>query len=307
MLRWHVPVFVILAIVLAACGGSAGPGVGVPPAAAKPEVVVASFNFSESRILAELYGQVLEANGYKVERKHNLGSREIVFPAIERGDINFVPEYLATVLAFVVKSTALVQDPVAASGQLQEAIKPKGLVIMEHAPAIDTNSFVVTKATAEKYRLKKMSDLAPVAGQLTLGAPPTCLQRPFCLIGLEQTYGIKFKEFKPLDTGGPLTVAAVEGGQVDVGLLFSTSAQISAKGFVLLEDDKRLQAADNVAPMVRQDLLDRGGDEFKKLVNGVSSKLTTEKLTSLNKQVEIDKKEARDVARDWLKSEGLLK
>jgi osmoprotectant transport system substrate-binding protein len=250
---------------------------------------------------------VLEANGYKVERKHNLGSREIVFPAIERGDINFVPEYLATVLAFVAKSTALVQDPVAARGQLQEAIKPKGLAIMDHAPAVDTNSFVVTKATAEKHKLKKMSDLAPVASQLTLGAPPTCPQRPFCLVGLEQTYGIKFKEFKPLDTGGPLTVAAIEGGQVDVGLLFSTSAQISAKGFVLLEDDKRLQAADNVAPMVRQDLLDRGGEDFKKLVNGVSAKLTTDKLTNLNKQVEIDKKEARDVARDWLRGEGLLK
>ncbi|MGH2498662.1 MAG: ABC transporter substrate-binding protein [Candidatus Limnocylindria bacterium] len=300
--RWLLTGPALVTIVVAACGGGAGPG-----PAAKPDVTVASFNFAESRILAELYGQVLEANGYKVERKHNLGNREIVFPAIENGDINFVPEYLATVLAFATKATTHVADAAQAHRQLQEAVRAKGLTVLDFAPAVDTNAFVVTKATAQRYRLTKMSDLAAVAGELTLGGPPECPQRPFCIQGLRQTYGITFKEFRPLDPGGPLTVAAVEAGQVQVGLLFSTDAQIAAKGFVLLEDDKKLQAADNVVPLVRQRLADGGGEEFRRLVNGVSAKLTTAKLTDLNKQVAIDRKEPRDVARDWLKAEGLVR
>lgn len=306
-----VLVISLAALVAAACGGAAPPAASAAPTAAtaapKPTLTIASFNFAESQILAEAYGQVLEANGYKVEYKHKLGSREIVFPALEKGDINFVPEYLATMLAFVTKATTHVQDARLGHAQLSDALKEKKLALLDFSSAVDTNAFVVTKATAQKYDLRRMSDLAAVAGQLTLGAPPTCPGRPFCLIGLEKTYGIKFKEFKPLDTGGPITVAAVESGQVDVGLLFSTDAQIQAKGFVLLVDDKNLQAADNVVPAVRQDVLDTGGDAFKRLVNGVSAKLTTEKLTGLNAKVSIDKKDPRDVAKEFLKAEGLIK
>lgn len=301
--RTLLPFVALFAIVAGACGGAGTPGAP----AEKPAIKIASFNFSESIILAEMYGQLLEANGYSVEYKHRLGTREIVFPALEKGDINFVPEYLATALAFATKEKVKEPNSAEAHRKLQEAVKAKGLVVLNFAPAIDTNAFVVTKATAQKFNLKKMSDLAPVAGQLTLGAPPECPNRPFCLLGLQETYGIKFKEFKPLDAGGPLTVQAVEGGQVDVGLLFSTDANLTLKGFVVLEDDKRLQNADNVAPLVRQDVADKGGDSFKKLMNDVSAKLTTEKLIDLNRQVGIDKKEPRDVARDFLKKEGLLK
>lgn len=306
-MRSHrVVVFLALAgLVLAACGaGTPGPAAGP---ATKVSLAIASFNFSESQILAEIYGQALAADGHTVEYKHKLGSREIVFPALEKGDVSFVPEYLATVLAFTTRSTELVQDAKKGQAQLAETLKPKGIAVLDVAPAIDTNSFVVTKATAQKYGLRTMSDLAKVAGQLVLGAPPTCPQRPFCLIGLEKTYGIKFKEFKPLDTGGPITVAAVESGQVDVGLLFSTDAQILAKGFVLLEDDKHLQAADNVVPVVRQDILDKAGTTFSKRVNEISAKITTEKLTKLNGQVSVDKKDPRDVAKDFLKAEGLIR
>lgn len=302
-MRRSIPVlFALVGLITAACGGAAGPG-----PAEKPAITIGSFNFTESQILAEAYGQVLEANGYAVEYRHKLGNREIVFPALEKGDINFVPEYLATVLAFVTKSTTKVGDAAQAHSELRTALDAKGIATLEFSSAVDTNAFVVTKATAEKHGLKKMSDLTPVAGQLTLGAPPECPQRPFCIQGLEKTYGIKFKEFKPLDAGGPLTVAAVESGQVDVGLLFSTDAQIAAKGFVLLEDDKKLQAADNVVPVVRKDVADKGGSAFRDLVNGVSEKLTTEKLTALNAEVGIEKKDPRDVARDFLKAEGLIK
>jgi osmoprotectant transport system substrate-binding protein len=301
-MRRHLAIaFAVFALISGACGGG-----GIGPAE-KPTIRIASFNFSESVILAELYGQILESNGYKVDRKLNLGNRELVFPALEKGEIDFVPEYLATVLAFATKSATKVGDAATAHAQLQDALKSRGLAVLDFARAVDTNAFVVTKATADKFRLKKMSDLAPVAGQLILGAPPECPQRPFCIQGLQQTYNIRFKEFKPLDAGGPLTVAAVEAGQVDVGLLFSTDAAITAKGFVLLEDDKKLQAADNVAPVVRQELLDKAGDDLRRHANAISAKLTTEELTNLNKLVGIDRKEPRAVAGDWLKQNGLVR
>lgn len=230
-----------------------------------------------------------------------------MFPALEKGEIDFVPEYLATSLAFVTKATTKVGDAAAAQKQFQEALKLRSITALDFAPAIDTNAFVVTKATADKHGLKRMSDLAKVGSQLVLGAPPECPQRPFCLQGLKDTYGITFKDFRPLDAGGPLTVAAVEAGQVDVGLLFSTDANILVKGFVLLEDDKKLQAADNVVPVVRDAILSQSGDDLRRIVNGVSAKLTTKELTDLNKLVGVDKKDAKDVAKDWLKKQGLIK
>src|SRR6266540_3352013 len=282
-----------------------------PAAAAKPgerpTVRMGSTNFSEQVVLAELYGHVLESDGYRLDRRLNLGNREIVFPAIDSSQIDIYPEYLATLLAFVTRASAKVADPTDAQKQLQEALKPKGISVLDFAQAVDTNAFAVTKATADKYNLKKMSDLIPVAGQLVLGAPPECPQRPFCIPGLKETYGITFKDFKPLDAGGPLTVAALEGNQIDVALLFSTDAVMLQKDFVVLDDDKKLQAADNVAPIVRDDLLSKAPASFKELLNGVSAKLTTQELTDLNKQVGVDRKEPRDVAAAWLKSKGLVK
>ena len=267
-----------------------------------------STNFSEQVILDELYGQVVEANGYRVERRLNLGNREIVAPALESGEIDMYPEYLATYLAFTTRSATLgTADAAATYRSLQEALRPKGITVLDYAPAVDTNAFAVTRATADRLGLSKMSDLAPVGDQLVLGGPPECPQRPFCLQGLETTYGIKFKDFRPLDPGGPLTVAALEGNQIDVALIFSTDAVIIQKGFVILEDDKKLQLADNVAPVVRDDLLNRTQPDFRESLNAVSAQLTTQELTELNKQVGVDRQEPRDVAAAWLRSKGLVR
>lgn len=272
---------------------------------AKPTVRIGSTNFSEQLILGELYGQALEANGYRVERRFNLGNREITFPAIDSGQIDLYAEYLATLTAFV-KATPSADVP-ATTKALQDALKPKNLTVLDVSQAIDTNGFVVTKETADKYNLKKMSDLAPVAGQLVLGGPAECPERPFCQVGLKNTYGLSFKDFKSLDAGGPLTVAALDGKQVDVGLLFTSDAIIAQKGYVLLEDDKKLQLADNVVPIVRDALLNQAPADFKTTINAVSAKLTTAKLTDLNKQVGLDKKEPKDVAAAFLKAEGIVK
>lgn len=294
-------------LALAACGqaGTSGAGGG---AAAKPMVRVGSTNFGEQLIVAELYAQVLEANGYKIERKLNLGNREIVAPALESGQIDMYPEYLATYVTFLTKDTSKASSDAAATQRnLQEALKAKNITVLDYAPAVDVNSFVVTKATADKYKLTKLSDLAPVSGQLVLGAAAECPTRPFCIPGLEKTYTIKFKDFKPLDSGGPLTVAALEAGQIDVALLYSTDAVIAAKGFVMLQDDKKLQLADNIAPVVRNDVLNKAPADFKTLINGISAKLTTEEMTAMNKRAGVDKQDPKDVAAQWLKSKSLVK
>lgn len=296
----------LLASALAGCGlldwGSAARGV------AKPTVRIGSTNFGEQVILAELYGGALEAAGYRVERVLNLGSRETVEPALESGRIDLYAEYLATMVAFVSRGAQLGSpDPEATRAALQELLRPRGIAVLDHAPATDTNGFVVTRATADRFRLASLSDLAPLGPQLVLGGPPECPVRPFCLPGLRDTYGLVVKQFRPLDAGGPLTVAALESGQIDVGLLFTTSPQISSRGFVLLADDRGLQLADNVAPVVRSDLLAKAPPDFARALNEVSARLSTEALTGLNAAVEIGGRSPREAAQAWLRDQGLVR
>ena len=298
----RVAILVMVAVFVAgACGGaSSGP---------KPIVKVGSANFYEQGILAEAYAQILEANGYTVERKFNLGNRAIVLPALESGQIDLDAEYLATLLSFVDKTAKASTDPKETARLLQIALRPKKLTALDYAAATDQNGWAVTKETAAKFNLKKVSDLAPVSSQLVLGGPPECTspERLFCIIGLKNTYGITFKEFKPLDAGGPLTVAALEGKQIDVGLLFTSDPGIVAKGFVLLDDDKHLQLSDNIVPVVRDELLAKDDGTIKKLLNSISAKLSQDELNGMNKLVSVDKKDPKDVARDWLKKQGLVK
>ena len=295
----------------AASALAAGPKPAASPAAAaspvaKPTIKVASFNFDESEILQELYAQILEANGYTIERHTRLGTREIVEPALESHQIDLVAEYLATLDAFVEKDKAkATSDASFTQKAIRDALSSKGLTVLSFAQAIDTNGFVVTKATADKYKLAKMSDLEPVASQLILGGPPECPQRPFCLIGLQKTYGLQFNDFKPLDSGGPLTVTALESGDIDVGLLFTTDPNITLKNYTLLVDDKHLQLADNVAPVITSSYLSSNPDIEQDLAL-VTVALTTSDLTDMNKQVGIDHKDAKVVAKAYLQSKQLI-
>lgn len=302
---------IVVALVASACGGTSTSGgtAGTSAAVSRPAVRIGSANFFEQGLLAETYALLLEANGYKVERKFNLGNRAIVQPALESGQFDIDAEYLASLLSFVDKTAKASTDPKETAKLLQAALAPKKLTILDYTAATDQNGFVVTKETAAKFNLKKMSDLTAVAGQLTFGGPPECAspERVFCIAGLKTTYNITFKEFKPLDAGGPLTVAAVEGKQVDVGLLFTSDPGIVAKGFILLDDDKHLQLSDNIVPVVRDDLLAKDDGTIKKLLNSISAKLSQDELNGMNKLVSVDKKDPKDVARDWLKKQGLIK
>ena len=293
-----------LALVAAGCGdsGDSDKSSSTTTAKPKPSITVGSEKFSESIIVNEIYAKALPNKGYKVTRRFRLGTREVYEPALERGEIDLVGDYAATMLEFVNKNAGEASpDAEATVTKLRERLQPKGVTALEPAPAIDANAFAVTKATAQKYNLKKLSDLAPIAGQLTLGAPPECPTRPFCGKGLEDKYGIKFKAFKPLDFDGPLTKGALKNGSIDVGELATTDGTVEENGFVILEDDKKLQNADNIVPVIRTK---KATADVKKLLNDVSSKLTTEDLAKLDKRADVDKEDPEVVADSWISDHG---
>jgi osmoprotectant transport system substrate-binding protein len=284
-----------LVFVASACGSTGG---GATSSPSKGTLTVAGFNFPESSILAEIYGQALAHDGYTINYKLLLGTREVVAPALESGQIDLYPGYAATDLEFYNKGAGEANgDPVATTAKLNSRLQPLGLIALTPSPAVDQNAFAVTKDTQTKYSLAKLSDLAPIGSKLTLGAGPECPTRPYCQPGLEKTYGIKFKAFKPLDTDGPLTRAAFKNGTIDVGLVFSSDGDLNSLGLVVLQDDKHLENADNVVPILRQAA---ASAEATSVLNAIDAKLTTADLVTMNSQVSIQHQDAQAVALAWL-------
>ena len=268
-------------------------------------VTVGSTNFSEQIIVATLYARCLEAAGYHVQLRSNLGPREVVEPALERGEIDLYPEYLNSAIRFLSGDTqSATDDPIASAAILRRLLEPRGIAVLQPAPATDQNGFAVTRATADRYNLRRLSDLQPVAPQLVFGAGTECDERALCLVGLRDVYGLDFKEIKELDAGGPLTKSALDRGTIDVGLVFTSDGALAARGFVVLEDDKGLQKAENVTPVIRAD---KRTPDLERLIDTVSAKLTTHDLSELNKAVDIDKEHPRDAATRWLREQGLIR
>ena len=188
---------------------------------------------------------------------------------------------------------------------LVEILEPSGLVALDYSPAQDKNGFVVTSDTAAEFGLSKVSDLAAYNGQFVLGGPPECPEREFCLIGLQDVYGLEFADFSPLDVGGALTVAALDGGEIDVALLFTSDGVIAARNYVLLEDDMNLQPAENIVPVIRQDILDTYGDNVAALINEVSAAITTAELSELNRRFG-EGADPDELALEWLVANGFV-
>jgi osmoprotectant transport system substrate-binding protein len=295
---------VCLALLVAACGGGedALQGGGNQPSD-RSSVIIGSTDFSEQLILAQMYAAVLENAGVDVTTRLNLGKREVVFPALEKGEIQLLPEYNGSVLSFLnPEATAVTSDEV--NTALAPLLQAKNLVALEQSPAEDKDAWAVTQETASRYNLRTIDDLKPVASQLVVGGPPELKTRPAGLPGLKRGYGIgDFKEFKALDAGGPLTVSALKKGDIDVGRVFTTQGVIAAEGWVVLEETKPLQPAQNVVPVGRADVMT---DQVKNALNALSAKITTEELTKLNAQVDVEKKDPEQVARDWLTQQGLI-
>jgi osmoprotectant transport system substrate-binding protein len=298
-----VAVAACLALLLAACGGGDDALEGGTQPNEQSSVTIGSTNFSEQLILAQMYAAVLEKAGVKVETRLNLGAREVVFPALEKGEIDLLPEYNGSVLSFL-KTDATETSSEEVNAALAPLLDAKGLVALEQSPAEDKDGLAVTKETADQYGLAKVSDLKGKASQLVIGGPPELETRPAGIPGLKRVYGIEdFKEFKALDAGGPLTTSALSKGDIDVGRVFTTQGIIADEGWVLLEEDKPLQPAQNIVPIGRKDAMT---DQVTQTLNALSAKITTEELTKLNKLVDVDKQDPEKVASEWLTQQGLL-
>jgi osmoprotectant transport system substrate-binding protein len=295
-----VATLVAVSTITAACSGS-GPGGAAHDARAI--VVGVSGGFAENQLVAEMYAQVLEGAGYTVERQLDLRSREVSQGALESGQIDVKPEYLSSLLLFLDPNAEASIDPADVARQVGERLRPRGIAVLTPSPAQDTNVFVANAETARELDLTTMSSLADVADQLTVGAPPECPLRPFCLPGLRDVYGIVFWDFEPLDAGGPQTVAALKSGEVQIGLMFSTDPSIAANGFVPLLDDRHLQNAENITPVIRTEKLN---DEVRRLLDAVSARLSSDEVTELVGKVVIDGEDVAAVAEGFLTANGLL-
>lgn len=308
--RWVLGV-VALTLVLASCGGDAfdegqgGSGSG------KGSLVVGSAGFTESQIMAEMYRLLLEKAGYTIEIKV-VENRELYEPALEKGQMDVVPEYAATMADFLnLEENGPNAKPVASSdvtetvNVLRELAAKRGLKVLEPAEAVDQNAFAVTKQYAQQNGLKTMSDFgAKINEPIVLAATEECPERPYCQPGLEQVYGIEISEIQPLGFDTPQTKEAVKSGDAQLGLVATTDATLSDEGLVALEDDKNLQNADNLIPVVNAD--SAGNAKVADALNALAPELTTDDLAALNRKVDVERQQPEDVARSYLEQKGLL-
>lgn len=264
-------------------------------------ITVGSADFPEAVLLGNIAAQAFEARGFDVERQLNLGSREIYFPAMQTGDIDVLLDYAGALLSFLTGGT----DSTDIDEIMEElrAELSEDIVVLEPSEAENRNSLVVTQETAEEYDLTTVSDLAPVADELVMGGPPEYRERRIGLPGLKEVYGIEFAEFRDLDAGGPLTIAALQQGEIDVGALFTTQGIIEEEGWVVLEEDEPLIPAENIIPVARADVLT---DDVEEVLTDIAGALTTEQLTELNRRMEVDREDPEAVAEDWLTEHGFL-
>jgi len=263
-------------------------------------LTVGSKDFSGAQAISQAYGQALQNKGDNITFKDNLGATEIVYKALENGDLDGYADYQGTLLTY------LGGQPTSNSAETYKALQAKlagtGIVASKPAPAVDVNGFYVTKATAKKYKLSKLSDLTKVAPKLVFGTTPECESRPLCLGDKsQQLYGLQFKEVKKLDEGGPITVQALEDNDVQVALLF-TGSSVIPKDAVLLTDDKGLQPADNPVFVIKKG---KATAATMKTLNAVSAKLTTAAYNKMSQDISENKEDPSDVAAAFLKKNGL--
>jgi osmoprotectant transport system substrate-binding protein len=311
-----VAALVGLVLTLAACGSSGssskttaaagGPasatsGGAAPAASGAGSVIVGSAGFSENVILANIYADAMSAKGVKVTKKLNIGERPVYMNALKDGSIDFIPEYSGSILSYLdPKATA--KSPADVFAALQTAAAKINLTVLKYAPAQDSDTITVTQATAAKYNLRSIADLAPVAGKLTLGAPAQFKTRPDGVPALKSVYGVQFGTFTPLGTTGTITVTALKSGSIDGADIFSTDPSIAANNFVSLQDPKSMFAAQNIVPLLTKSKVT---SSITDACNAVSAKLDTKTLADLVAKVQNSKQDPDAVAKAWLAQVGL--
>ena len=293
----------LVGLVLAGCGASSDPLATPSAAPSAPDVIrVGSANFTENRLLAEIYATGLQIRGVQVERNVGIGSRETYFPALQDGSIDLIPDYTGNLLQYLdTQATATESQQVY---QQVTSKLPPNLRLLDQSQAQDQDAVVVTRAFAQQNNVRSIADLAPLCPTLVLGGPPEFQTRAYGIPGLQRLYGCTFKEFRSLDAGGPLTVAALTDGTVQAADLFTTDSSIPTNDFVILDDPRSNFAAQNVVPLINASKT--RDPRVTEVLNAISAKLDTQVLTDLNRRLaDPSRPDPAQVARDWLTSAGI--
>ena len=294
-----------LALIVSACtpGEGGSPSSEASQAANLPDISIGSAGFPEAAVVAEIYAQALEAQGFTVDRNLELGERDAVRAAIDGGDINLYPDYLGGLAGFL--ELVPTSDAEATQADIATALEPLGQTILDFSPGTDADGFAVRQETADELGLATMSDLAG-ATDLVWGLAPGCPDNPLCGPGLNDVYGIDITtlETESLAPCSAEMAEALNSAAIDVAQVCTTQAEIASFNFVLLEDDQGLAPAQNLAPVLTQELADAGGDSLATTLNAVSELLTTEELTNLNLLI-ADQQSFEDIADQWLSDNGL--
>jgi glycine betaine/choline ABC-type transport system substrate-binding protein/ABC-type proline/glycine betaine transport system permease subunit len=308
---------VLSALALGACGddddddGGGGGGdtaaqIQRDEANANTTITVGSKNFTEQKVLGEVYAQGLEAAGFTVKKELNLGDEKVALKALEEGEIDGYPEYTGTALLsfFGVKANEIPKDPPTAYEDARAGFEDMGLVAYPPTPFTSSNEVGLTQEKADELGVEKISDLEGKDQDLTLYGTPECRQRTDCLLGLEEVYGLDFKKFVPVAVD--LRHEVLTSGKADLSIVFTTDPQIQREGFVLLEDDKGMFPPYNSTFVVRQELADEAGPELEEVIAKVQNGLTSEVMQELNARVDLDKKTPEEVATEYLEESGLI-
>ncbi|MHC0431853.1 ABC transporter substrate-binding protein [Streptomyces sp. O3] len=306
-----------LSVGLAACGGDSLEDKGsdkVGDKGQKGSLVVGAAAFTESKVLAELYAQLLSDAGYSTSIK-TVENRELYEPSLEKGEIDVMPEYAATLAEFLnakVNGPKAPEDKPVASSDVDDTVaglkklaEPRGLKVLPAGEAVDQNAFAVSEEYAKKHNLKTLSDLGESKLKVRIAAGDECEVRPFCAPGLKSTYGIDVAGIDPKGVGSPQSKKAVQDGIDQMMLTTTTDATLKNYDLVLLEDDKKLQNADNVVPVVNAK--DAGSTEIADVLAKLTDALTTADLMELNRKVDAERVKEADAAKEYLESKGLLK
>ena len=315
-LSWLTLILSALVLSLSACGGDDDDAAAPTTAAATTEetstgdksaatVIIGTKNFTEEFILGELYSQALEAKGYTVELKKNIGSTEIIDKALTSGEINFYPEYTGTALTVVHGSETSEESADATFDAAKEAYEARGQTLLQMTPFSDSDALAMRTEDAEADGIESIGDLKDFkGGTFKLGGQPEFKTRAQGLPGLNTNYGLTSIQFVPF--AGISPYEALDQKTVDVAAIFSTDPPLASGKYVVLEDTEAQFGFQNVAPVVDQELVDALGEEFADVVNGVSEKLTEEAIIAMNSAVAIDQQPEADVAKQFLEENGLL-
>jgi glycine betaine/choline ABC-type transport system substrate-binding protein len=312
---------ILLALVLAGCGGSGDTAEGTPAprenaAAAKQiranaanastRLTIASKNFTEEFILGEIYAQALAAGGYKIRKRLNLGSEKVAFRAVKRGRVDAYPEYTGTALTtfFGVETDDIPKDEQEAYDQAKASFAKEGLTALAPTPFTDSNAVGMTQARAQELGIETISDLKGKASRLTLSGSTECQTRTDCKLGLERVYGLKFKRFVATDLEDRHSV--LTSGRADVSIVFSTDGQIAAEDLLVLEDDRKLFPPYNVSLIVNDKAAKAAGADLPRIVEQVQQDLSTKVMQELNSRVDLDKETPAAVARAYLEQFGYV-